>query len=193
MTGRTHDLSALTALNAIFILLPVTPRMSVATGITALGANMIGGLLPDIDNATSDIWDKIRFGGIIAKIVKPLIGGHRMVSHSLIGLGIAGFLLDKALNAVSGVILVDMEIVWFAAMIGYASHLIADSLTTEGVPWLIPLPVRFGFPPVRKLRIKTGGIMEKAFVFPGLITLNGYLLYRYYPKYLELIRSAVGS
>jgi len=150
---------------------------------------MIGGLLPDIDNATSDIWDKVRGGSLIAKIIKPIIGGHRLISHSIIGMAIAGFLLKQFLFAISHVLVVDMNIIWWSIMIGYVSHLIADSLTTEGVPWLLPIRIRFGFPPVKILRIKTGGLLEQLLVFPGLLAINGYLVYSHYHDFLLFFRS----
>lgn len=190
MTGRTHDLAAFTLLNAAFVYYGM-PHMTLATAVVAFGANMIGGLLPDIDTATSDIWDKVRGGSILAKIVKPFIGGHRMISHSLLGIGIVGLLLTYILAAVGTILIVDMDIIWWSIMIGYLSHLIADSLTTEGVPWLLPLRVRIGFPPVRALRIKTGGAVENIFVFPGLLAINGYIIYANYRDFLQFFRSLV--
>ena len=190
MTGRTHDLAAFTAINLIFVTQPI-PQMTLATFAVSIGANMIGGLLPDIDNATADIWDKIRGGSFVGKLIKPLIGGHRMLSHSLLGMGIVGFLLDRALIAVSDIFLIYMNIVFWATMIGYFSHLLTDSLTTQGVPWLFPIPIRFGFPPFKSLRIKTGGFMEKVIVFPGLILLNGYIIYKNYFLYEALFRNFV--
>ena len=56
-------------------------------------------------------------------------------------------------------------------MIGVASHLLMDSLTKEGVPWLLPIPVKFGFPPLRRLRITTGKWVEHFIVLPLLIGL----------------------
>lgn len=188
MTGRTHDLAAFTLLNATLVYYQF-PHMTLATAVVAFGANMIGGLLPDIDNATSDIWDKVRGGSILAMIVKPLIGGHRLISHSIIGMAIAGFLLKQFLFAISHVLVVDMNIIWWSIMIGYVSHLIADSLTTEGVPWLLPIRIRFGFPPVKFLRIKTGGLLEHFFVFPVLLAINGYLFYSHYQAFLLFFRS----
>lgn len=55
---------------------------------------------------------------------------------------------------------IDIDIVWWAFMIGMASHLIMDTFTKEGVPWLLPLPVKFGIPPFRAWRITTGKIGE---------------------------------
>lgn len=188
MTGRTHDLAAFTALNIVFITIPI-PQMTLATLVTAFGANMIGGLLPDIDEATSDIWDKFRGGRVVGELIKPLIGSHRMISHSILGTIIVGYILQKILAAVGNILLVDMNIVFFATMIGYLSHLIVDSFTTAGVPWLFPIPVRFGFPPVKALRIKTGGLLEKILVFPGLLFINGYLIYTNYQIYEAFVRN----
>lgn len=164
-------------------------KMSLATVAVAFGANMIGGLLPDIDNATSDIWDKIRFGNLLSRMIRPLIGGHRMLSHSVLGMAITGFILSRVLAALRGTLIVDMNAVWWATMIGYVSHLIADSFTTEGVPWFFPIPVRIGFPPVKYLRIRTGSVIETMLVFPALLVLNGYLLFANYGLYFTFFRS----
>jgi inner membrane protein len=188
MTGRTHDLAAFTALNIAFLLYPPTTTLTLGTAATALGTNMLGGLLPDIDNATSDIWDKVRGGDILARFIRPLIGKHRMITHSILGMVIIGYLLQLILAVVGNVLLVDMTIVWWATMIGVVSHLVSDSITHDGVPWLFPIPIRFGFPPLRALRMKTGGFWEKVVVLPGLIALNGYLIYTNYSTYLHLLR-----
>ncbi|MBI4136640.1 metal-dependent hydrolase, partial [Candidatus Roizmanbacteria bacterium] len=76
-------------------------------------------------------------------------------------------------------------------MIGYFSHLVTDSMTTQGVPWLFPIPIRFGIPPIKALRIKTGGFMEKFVVLPGLILFNGYLVYLNYPTYELFVKSFI--
>ncbi len=190
MTGRTHDLAAFTALTLYLSYQPI-PQMSLATALAAVGANMIGGLLPDIDDKNADIWDKIRGGSLFSRIIKPLIGGHRMISHSILGILLFGLITDLLFKWASMFILVDMTIVWWSLMIGYISHLVTDSLTVEGVPWLFPLPIRFGFPPLKKLRIKTGGILETALIYPGLVILNGYLIYLHYPKFLALLKSLI--
>lgn len=188
MTGRTHDLAAFTALNIVFVVQPIQ-SVTLGTLIVSLGANMIGGLLPDIDEATADIWDKFRGGRIIGHLIKPLIGHHRMISHSIIGVVLIGYLAERLLELVGTVLLVDMHIVWWSLMIGYISHLITDSFTTAGVPWFFPLPVRIGFPPVKSLRLKTGGLVEKAVIFPGLLLLTGYLVYANYTLYETFLKN----
>jgi len=188
MTGRTHDLAAFTALTT-YIAYHSVPQMTLATAVTAFGANMIGGLLPDIDDETSDIWDKIRGGSVIGKIIHPLLGHHRMISHSILGMTVIGFLINLILGAVSRVFLVDMSVIFWTTMLGYVSHLIMDSLTPEGVPWFFPIPVRMGFPPVKSLRIKTGGATEKIIIYPALILLNGYLIYANYPVFAVFVKN----
>lgn len=188
MTGRTHDLAAFTALTYIVAAIPLQ-HISLATVLVAFSANLIGGLTPDIDQPTADLWHRIPAGSIIGRLVTPLLGGHRYISHSLLGVFLFGFLLQYILSLARHVILVDMEIVWWAFMIGYISHLIMDTFTIEGVPWLFPVPLRFGIPPFRFLRIRTGGIIEKAVIFPGLLFLNGYLFYSQYTKFLTLLQN----
>jgi inner membrane protein len=188
MTGRTHDLAAFTCL--LYATATQTlPPVSLATAFTAFGGNMIGGLMPDIDDATSDFWDKIPAGSFFGKFLHPLIGHHRMISHSFVGMAIAGYLVKLLLDASRDVLLVDMTIVWWAIMLGYASHLVMDFITKEGIPWFFPVPIRFGFPPHKFFRVRTGGPIEQFIVFPGLLLANAYIIYSYYPHLLAFIRS----
>jgi inner membrane protein len=187
MTGRTHDLAAFTALNIALVILPVE-KMSLATALVAFTANMIGGLAPDIDQPTATLWRRMRGGTIVGKILSPLLGGHRFISHSIVGVFIFGVVLEILLDLLGKYLLVDMDIVWWAFMIGFISHLMMDTFTRDGVPWLFPVPFRFGIPPLRLLRMKTGGLVEKSFVFPVLIFVNGLLVYLYYSKMLDFFR-----
>jgi membrane-bound metal-dependent hydrolase YbcI (DUF457 family) len=187
MTGRTHDLAAFTALNYVFVTSPLI-NMSLATALTAFTMNMVGGLAPDIDQSTAALYRRVRGGSFLGKVVAPLIGGHRFLSHSLVGVFLFGIGMKFLLGLAGNVLLVDMDVVWWAFMIGFVSHLIADTFTAEGVPWLFPIPFRFGIPPLRALRFKTGGVVEKSFVFPILIIINGYLIYMNYAKFLDFFR-----
>lgn len=187
MTGRTHDLTAFTLLNAVFVSYPPV-HTTLSTVFVALGANAIGGLVPDIDQPTADLWRRIRGGSVIGRIIAPLLGSHRMISHSFLGIFVFGFLSMKFFDGIRGIVLVDMTIVWFAFMIGFVSHILIDLITKEGEPLLFPLPFKIGIPPLHILRIKTGGFIEKSVVFPGLMLINIYLIYHYYPKYLEFIK-----
>lgn len=187
MTGRTHDLAAFTALNYIVATQPLNP-ISLSTAMVAISANLIGGLAPDIDQPTADLWNRLPGGSIVGRIITPILGGHRFISHSLLGIVVFGVVTKWLLDMASSVVLVDMNVVWASFMIGFISHLVMDTFTREGVPWLFPLPISFGFPPLRLLRLKTGGLVEKSIIFPGLMIFNGYIIYSYYFKYLDLLR-----
>lgn len=188
MTGRTHDLTAFGALVLVLATQEI-PQVSLATAVVGLGATMIGGLAPDLDEPTAKLWKKLPAGSIFSQIVKPLLGGHRMISHSLLGIFVIGQVVNWILARVGTVVLVDMDIVWWAFMIGYVSHLLIDTITKEGVPWFFPIPLKIGFPPIKSLRITTGEMAEKAIIFPGLMVGIGYLIYQNYGKFLSLLTS----
>lgn len=186
MTGRTHDLMAFTTLS--FILATQTmPKMTLATALIALSANFIGALAPDIDQPTADLWRRIPAGSVVGRIITPILGGHRYISHSLLGIFLFGFVLNYLLTLAKAVVLVDMNIVWWSFMIGYVSHLLIDSITHEGVPWLFPIPYKFGFPPWSFLRVKTGGFVEQAIIFPLLMVICGYIYYSHYTVFKVLL------
>jgi inner membrane protein len=180
-------LAAFTAISVIVATQPIS-TMSLATAFVAFSANLVGGLAPDIDQSTGALWKKIRFGAILGKILYPIFGGHRHISHSLFGLIFFGVMSKLILMLISNVLIVDMNIVWWSFMIGVVSHLLADIFTHSGIPLLFPLPLNFGIPPIKALRFHTGGIIEKAIVFPGLILVNMYIFYTYHTQILEFLK-----
>ena len=191
MTGRTHDLAAFTALVIALLYLPQLPIISLATAITAFGMNFVGGLFPDIDQPTSDFWDNFRLGPIVAKVVCPALGGHRHISHSLLGLALFGFGSHFLFQLLAPIILINMTVVWYAFMIGILSHFVMDFVTKEGLPLLWPLCWKFGFPPFKFMRIETGGFIERVIIFPGLLVLTAYLMYHNQIKLLELLHHSI--
>jgi inner membrane protein len=188
MTGRTHDLAGFTALTFVMVTYPLS-KMTLATALVAFSANMIGSLAPDIDQPTAALWHRMRAGSIIGKLVQPLLGGHRLISHSIIGIFLFGAFTNFLLGQMKSFLLVDMNIVWWAFMIGFLSHLLTDTFTREGVPWLFPIPINLGIPPFRFMRFKTGGIVEKSFVFPMLLITNIVLYYTNYGKFVEFLKN----
>jgi len=187
MLGRTHDLFAFTTITLAAIYLPV-PNLSIATALVAILSAMIGSLLPDIDQKSSDIWDTIPLGEILGKIVSPFIGKHRHITHSLLGVIIVYFISNFTINLIRPYLLVNLNIVWQSFMLGYLSHLFADSLTEAGIPIFFPFKYKFGIPPIKKLRIKTGKWFENYIIFPGLILINIYLFWQNFPQILKLFK-----
>lgn len=180
MIARTHDLAAVTALTAVVLAQPLR-SVTLATVIVALVANQIGGIAPDIDQPTAPFWRNLPVAGIFGKLIGKTLGGHRFLSHSLLGVALFGFLANLLLNFLQPIMPhVDTGLVWWAFMIGMLSHLVMDSFTKEGVPWLLPIPWKFGFPPVRRFRITTDKAVEKFIVLPVLAALMLWLLATHY-------------
>ncbi len=190
MTGRTHDLVAFTALGLIVATQPIE-KMTLATAFVAFSANMVGGLAPDIDQSTGALWKRIRLGSFLGKLLSPVFGGHRHISHSILGIVFFGVISKLILLLISSVLIVDMDVVWWAFMIGVLSHLISDSFTHSGVPWLFPIPVNIGIPPVKALRFHTGSFIEKAIIFPGLILANMWIFYNYHEQFIYFLRNSI--
>jgi inner membrane protein len=187
MTARTHDLAAVTALGAIILFWP-PHAATLSTLLFALLANQLGGVAPDIDQPTAPLWRNLPSAHIVGKLFSKLSGGHRFLSHSIIGLAGFGYLFKLLLVFIHPLMPhVDTSLVWVAFMIGYASHLLMDAFTKEGVPLLLPIPIKFGFPPVRKFRVTTGKWVELGVIFPALIGVNIWLYSSNYVKIMSLL------
>src|SRR5579871_6326603 len=91
MTARTHDLAALTALGAVVFFEPLR-TITLSTALIALLANQIGGILPDIDQPTAPLWKNLPIGKLFGKVTDKALGGHRFLTHSLLGVALFGFL-----------------------------------------------------------------------------------------------------
>lgn len=192
MKARTHDLAAVTGLGIVVLLQPSLPTMSLATVLVALLANQLGGIAPDIDQPTAPFWRNLPIGGLFGRFFGRMLGGHRFITHSLLGVVLAGFLVSLLLNLLHPIMpKVQLDIVWWAFMIGMVSHLVMDSFTKEGVPWLLPLPIKFGFPPLRRLRITTGKWVENFVVFPLLILLAILIVSFHYHEIYALVHQQV--
>lgn len=190
MIARTHDLAAITGLIIVIIISAPLPPLSLSTILFALLANQMGAIAPDIDQPTAPFWRNVSFGRLFGSAATRLLGGHRFLTHSLIGVFVAGWLFSLLLQFVHPIMPnVQTEYVWWAFMIGMASHLIMDSFTKEGVPWLLPIPIKFGFPPIRKFRITTGKLIEKFIIIPVLVVALVALCTTYYPLLFEIIHS----
>ncbi len=193
MTGRTHDVAAFTSCIVVLVYTPTLPEMSLVTIVAAFGANFIGGLFPDIDQPTSDLWDNFRLGTLFAKFIPKILGGHRHISHSIVGVWLIGYLSLKLLNYISTFLLINinMQIVWYAFMIGVISHLIMDLITKDGIPLLWPLRWKIGFPPFKFLRITAGKFTERIIIFPSLLLYTGYLIFIHQNTILFFIRNKI--
>lgn len=184
MTGRTHDIAAITFLAAIALSQPLQ-SLSLSTILLSVLANQIGGIVPDIDQPTAPFWRNLPIGKYIGRAADKLMGGHRFLTHSLIGVILFSILASMIIHFGQLIFPAsNNNIILFSFIIGILSHLVMDSLTKEGVPWLLPLPIKFGIPPAKKWRITTGKKIETLIIFPGFILLDILLVSNNYQRIL---------
>lgn len=91
MTARTHDAAAITALALVVWANPVG-KITLGTALIVLLANQIGGIVPDIDQPTAPFWRNLPITRLFGKYFDNLVGGHRFLTHSLLGVALFGFL-----------------------------------------------------------------------------------------------------
>lgn len=165
MTGKTHRIIGLVAGGGYF-LASANPTYQPATLGAVVIASYLGSLLPDIDNAGADIWHTLPFGHTVGRIADPLLQ-HRNFSHSLAGLAVFGGLFYLVIKHIPNYWGISIEPVLITTLIAYASHLLADSITVEGIPLLWPWQRMLGIPPkpFDGIRIQTGKWFENLVIF----------------------------
>ncbi|MFZ2125818.1 MAG: metal-dependent hydrolase [Candidatus Saccharimonadales bacterium] len=191
MIARTHDLAAITALSVVFLSVPM-PQITLSTVILSVLANLIGGIVPDIDQPTAPFWRNLPVGGFFGRFLTKMLGGHRFLTHSLLGVAVLGYLVYLMLGFFHPVMpKVNIDIVWWAFMIGILSHLVIDTFNKEGVPWLLPIPIKFGLPPIKAWRVTTDSWVENWLILPGLLVFNFVLYFQNYQHLLDLIHNNI--
>lgn len=184
MTYKTH-LAFGILFSAVFFLTIKKLELTPALASILFFSTLLGASAPDLDTPTGELWQKVPAGSILSRIIHPVfIGGHRHLSHSLIGLGIFTWLFWLLLKLL-GLSTLNLELSAF--VLGFASHLFADSLTEDGVPLLFPLDYHFGIPPnpFQRVRIKTGQWFENLVVYP---VVNLAIIVIIYQRYIGLIK-----
>lgn len=167
MTGKTHQaIGIVTGLG--WYLANTAPQYSPATlGAVIIGAHF-GALLPDLDQAAANIYDSIPFGHSVGKLTSRAGLGHRNLTHSFLGIAIFGLLVYKLIGIFPEYWEIDHSFLFYAFIIAYLSHLIADLITTEGIPLLFPYHKMIGLPPkpLDGVRIMSGQWFENLVIFP---------------------------
>ena len=167
MTGRTHNLIAFASLVTAAALFP-PKSLNVLTLVGSVVAADIGALFPDMDQAGNNLWNLLPASHSLGSILRRIFYKHRTITHSLVGLYLVykglGWLLPKFLNPS----FVNPHLILFSFLIGYVSHLAADSVTEEGLPLFFPINLNIGIPPIKSWRIKTGHWFENVIVYPSV-------------------------
>lgn len=188
MTGITHQLVALLA--AFWVLTRYPVSLGPVVGALSIVAVMIGALTPDLDQPSANLWRRVLGGRAIGNIFQAFSGGHRHMTHSIVGIAIIGYALwwgihrfiqPEFIPAATGI--------WLAYMIGYISHPIADTLTDVGVPWLWPFHWQIRLPPgPEQVRVTTDSLVERLLVRGGVIISLVLLLRSHWTTFLNLFR-----
>ncbi len=144
MMGITHTTFGLLCSAGAFSL----ASASLHKDLPAMGCTIVGSLLPDIDSPRSSLGRLLPF--ISAPIERRW--GHRTVTHCLLALAGLGLLLLPLAFL--------RPACYSALLIGYLSHLLADSATKSGVPLLHPYSGLCVLPGNDRYRVLTGSLQE---------------------------------
>lgn len=169
MTGMTHQMIAL--LTAFWLLTIYPLSAGPIIGTLMVVAVMMGALTPDLDQPTANLWRRLLGARAVGNIFQAFSGGHRHLTHSLLGIALIGWGTQWLLtHLVNPIYAAAGHRVWTAFMVGYISHPIADTLTDQGVPWLWPLPWNIKIPPgPGSMRVTTGSLVERVIVRGGIV------------------------
>lgn len=188
MTGLTHQLIALLA--AFWVLTKYPVSFGPVVGVLSIFAVMIGALTPDLDQPSANLWRRVLGGRAIGNIFQAFSGGHRHMTHSVIGIIAIGYLLWWGIHRFLQPEFIPPAIaLWIAYMIGYISHPIADTLTDMGVPWFWPAPWQIRLPPgPEQVRVTTDSLVERVLVRGGVIVSLLLLLRAHWETFFNLFR-----
>lgn len=98
--------------------------------------------LPDIDHKNSILGSRLHLSWIF-----NILGGHRGFTHSLICYLLVSFISFKISEYVY------TPQVLYGTLIGYGSHLLADTTTPKGIKLLWPLPIDVRIPIISKFKV----------------------------------------
>ncbi len=155
MTGKTH--LALGILSGLIIYQYLHLDMNNAS---LVGAAALGSLLPDLDAPASTL-------ARLLPINPFSFMRHRGVMHSGLVLGVGAALWYY-----------NHQPLWAVFILaGYASHLLGDAITIQGIPLLYPIPFKFRLSPIP---IQSGGCFDLILFFStwmgiGALLARGWL------------------
>jgi len=191
MTDKTHQLIGLTAATSGFILNHPNIPITWAIAWTIIIGAFVGSLFPDIDQPTAPIWKSVPMGRVFNRVAGRLLGGHRNVSHSFLGIALFYLLMFWISKNIPEPWFLDPKIFLESAMIGFIFHLIFDAVTVLGIPLLWPWGDNMGFPPhpFHGVRVITGRWFENLVVFPGFAIILAIIIFANKTAFCPIIPS----
>lgn len=179
MTAPTHAVGGIAAYSLFSLLLP-TLHLDPPTVITA----GVFAILPDMDNPRSFI------GRLLFFFSGPLDRhfGHRTISHSLLFCVFISIMYATLSAVVVGGFLAAAPL-FFAAFMGFFSHIMLDSMTKQGTLFFYPSKIWCVLPRRASWRIRTGHPFELLFFISlslacaGLISAQRQGIYSMFEKF----------
>jgi len=184
MTGTTHQMIALVSAGWMLTLHPTVAGPLIGT--LAVVSVMVGALTPDFDHPAANIGRRLLGGRQLGRIFRAGLGGHRHITHSLLGIILIGWAARwAAIQLVNPAYTEEALLLWHAYMIGYISHPVADTFTDRGVPWFLPLPWQMKLPPgPEEVRVTTNSFVEHLFVRGGALVVAVLLAQAYWSVFV---------
>jgi len=188
MTGTTHQMLALLAALLLLTLYPVS--LGPILGALAIVAAMVGALTPDLDQPTANVWRRMLGGNTVGNIFRAFSGGHRHLTHSILGIFAIGWALNWVVFRLINESFMDQGLaLWAAFMIGYISHPIADTFTDRGVPWFWPGKFHVKLPPgPEEVRVTTNRFVERVIIRSGIVIIAFLLLQAHWSTFVNLFK-----
>lgn len=182
MTGKTHQILGISAAATYFLVVSEN-GYNAATFAAVLFAGHLAALVPDLDESTALIWDKIPLGKIFGTITDPFIR-HRNFTHSLFGVALFGTLAYWLTSLMPDYWHINRMVLFIATVISYSSHILSDMFTVEGVPLFFPFGKMIDIPPkpLDGIRIQTGKWFENLVLFPLIDIYFAVLIIGYWDK-----------
>jgi len=173
MTGKTHQILGLSC-GLTYFLVAANSSYAPATLAAVLVASHLAALIPDIDEHSALIWEKIPLGHALGHVSDPFLK-HRNLTHTFLSVVIFLFAAKYLIGVFPAYWNIDKNILLVSSVIAYSSHIFADMFTAEGVPLFFPIKKMIGIPPkpFQGVRIQTGKWFENLIIFP---VLNLYLV-----------------
>lgn len=168
MTDKTHQLIGITAATAFYLTQHTDQLLTWPIAGSVLAGAILGSVAPDLDQPTANLWDEIPLGKLIGRITSRCLGGHRNLSHSLLGIALFTGLAYWLSRFIPTHWWIDRPTLLMSFIIGFVAHLAADAITVMGIPLLWPFGGNMGFPPrpFEGIRIITGKWFENLIVLP---------------------------
>ena len=137
MTGKGHIMFSIAS--AIFAKrFSLTEIIAQADWWHLIPATMLTSILPDIDHPQSILGQRLFF---LSRLISRIFG-HRGFTHSLLA-SVMILIIFKIY--IINYLLLPLDVIQ-GMILGYYSHIIADTLTPAGVPLLWPLKWKFRIP-----------------------------------------------